>query len=472
MKKILSLLGALVLVLTLNAENGCEITVKLDYYRYDTLWFGTSFGKRSVPDFAATKQADGTFVLKTDKPLEPGMYAIIYKRTAAASLQYFQCWLVEGQRKFSIETNISVPYEKPVILGSPENVALFDYLRQLNRVDKRLDEVVERDRFLQTEETYQARVKVEEEMRKMQMDFIKSTPAGPTTKLVQQTLFPIPPASSNQKGSWKQEAKERWLYQREHYFDNSDLASPDFMRYLQWLDRTDFFLVTLPPPDPDTMKAVFDMVFKRLENNPAGYNYYLKYMTNSLTKLSKFRTDEVYVYVVRNYLEKGKATWASENDIQNATNTANSMVFLFEGKDAPPVTMYDRENNPIKLYDIPANLTLLLFYMPDCSHCKREIPEIAKLYEHYKDKGLKVAAVCLKTGEDAQKCWEFTDSQTLPKDWYLLADPNRLANLVAMFGVRSYPRLFLLDADKKIAYKQNGEMADWQLEAMLGRFLK
>ena len=83
-----------------------------------------------------------------------------------------------------------------------------------------------------------------------------------------------------------------------------------------------------------------------------------------------------------------------------------------------------------------------------------------------------MAAVCLKTGEDCAQCWEFTDSQALPKDWYLLADPNRQANLISMFSVRSYPRLFMLDANKKIVYKQNGEMADWQLEAVLGRLLK
>ena len=146
MKNTLSLLVVLLFAAALKAENGCDITVKMEFYRYDTLWFGTSFGKRALPDFAATIQPDGTFHLKTDKALEPGMYAIIYKRTASSPLQYFQCWLVDGQRKFSIETNISVPYEKPVVVGSPENVALFDYLQKLNVADKRMDEVIERDR--------------------------------------------------------------------------------------------------------------------------------------------------------------------------------------------------------------------------------------------------------------------------------------------------------------------------------------
>ncbi len=472
MKNIFSLLLALFFAAALKAEKGCEITVKLDYYRYDTLWFGTSLGKRAVPDFAAVIQADGSFVLKTDKALDEGMYAIIYRRTPSSALQFFQCWLVGGQRKFSISTNISLPYEKPVIVGSLENVVLFDYLRQLNTQDKRMDEVVEHDRFMQTETDFRERVKVEEEMNQFQMDFIKNNPAGLTTKLVQQTLFPIPPANTANKGNWQQEAKERWQYQKAHFFDNTDLSTSGFLTYLQWLDRTDFFLLSLPPADPDTLKSLIDLVFKKLEGNQVGYDYYQKYLTNSFTKLSKYRSDEVYVYLVRNYLEKGKANWASANDVRNATNTANSMELLFEGKPAPSVTMFDREEKPVPLYDIPAKLTLLVFYMPDCGHCKREIPEIAKKYENYKEKGLKVAAVCLKTGDDTPSCWEFTDTQDLPKDWYLLADPKRQANLNSVFNIKSFPRLFLLDADKNIVFKQNGEMTDWQMDAVLGRYLK
>jgi peroxiredoxin len=472
MKNLLSLCVALLLATLLKAEKGCEITVKLDFYHYDTLWFGTSFGKRAQPDFFATIQPDGNFVLKTDKRLDEGMYAIIYKRTSNAALQYFQCWIVDGQRKFSIATNISVPYEKPVIVGSPENELLFGYLRQLGYEDKRMDEAVEHDRYEQTEEAFRNRNRIEEEMRHFQDSVIANSKAGLTTKLVQQTLFPIPPAELAPKGNWQQEDLARWQYQRAHYFDNANIASPGFTTYLQWLDRTDFFILYLGPPDPDTTKALVDEILHKLEAYPDGYEYYQKYLTNSFTKLSKYRNDEVYVYLVRNYLEKGKATWATQNDIRNATNTANQMEFLFEGKDVPPVTLFDRQNNPVPIAEIPAKITLLVFYMPDCSHCKREIPEIAKLYERYKDKGLKVAPVCLKTGDDVPACYEFTDSVDLPKDWYLLADPQRKANVISLFAIRSYPRLFFVDQNKKIVFKQNGEMTEWQMDAVLGRLLK
>lgn len=470
MKLHLSFLAVLLLTLGLKAENGCEITVKLEYYHYDTLWFGTTYGKRAEPQFFALKQADETYLLKTEGPLEEGMYAILYKRGAGAGFQYFQCWIKDGQRRFSISTHISIPYEKPTITGSTENEYLFSYLKQLSALDRKMDEATERDRIFQNEKAFRERVQVEAEMRKMQEEFIKHTPKGPTTKLIEQTLFPTPPEAGANK-NWKAEANDRWKYQRAHFFDNMDIATPDFLRYLQWLDRTDFFLFNLPPAEPDTAKALIDLVFKRLEAYPDGHKYYQKYVVNSLAKMSKFQLDEVYVYVVKKYMIEGKPAWANANDIRNATNNAQQMEKLFVGMPSPSVTLFDRDNNPVKLYDIQAKITLLIFFMPDCGHCKKEIPAIAKLYEKYKEKGLKVVTVCLKTMGDAPQCWEFADNNQLPKDWYSLADPNRQANLSPQFNIKSFPRLFLLDADKKIRYKRSGETPDWQMEVLLDRLL-
>ncbi len=472
MKIITSLLFALLFASGLHAQKGCEILVRLDYYTYDTLWFGTTVGKRVVPDFAAIKQPDGSFLLKTEKQLEQDMYAIIYKRAANAPLQSFQVWLAEGERKFSLSTNMSAPYEKPVIAGSPENELLFRYLRQFRPADAALEEAIARWRYQQDEASWLLRVKTEEDFRKFQDDFLKTAAPGLTTQLVGQTLLPLPPADAKKPTNLQQAADERWRYQRAHYFDKMDIATPDFLRYPQWLDRADFFLFHLPPPHPDTTKALCDLIFKRLESYPEGYNYYQKYVVNSLAKMSQFRLDEVYVYLVQNYLSTGKATWANQNDVKNAQNSAMQMEKLFEGQIAPQATMFDRENNPVKLYDIQANLTLLLFYMPDCGHCKKEIPIVAKLYEQYKQKGLKVVAVCLKHYDDTPQCWAFTDGQNLPKDWYLLADPNRQSNLAPLFNVKSFPRLFLLDADKKILYKRSGDSPEWQLDALLKQHLK
>ncbi|MCC6723676.1 MAG: redoxin family protein [Saprospiraceae bacterium] len=472
MKYIFSLLLVAAIFVSSEAQNGCEIRVRLDNYTFDTLWFGTTVGKRIVPDFSAVKQADGTFLLKTDKSLEQGMYAIIYKRAANTVYQSFQVWLVEGERKFTLNTGYFAPYETPIIAGSPENEQLYRYLREFRVADAKLDEALTRWRYLQDEKSWQDRVAAEEEFRKFQDDFIKTAKPGLTTNLVSQTLLPLPPASAKPSANLQEEVNARWLYQRAHFFDKMNIATPDFLRHPQWLDRADFFLLNLPPPHPDTTKVLCDLIFKKLEAYPDGYNYYQKYIVNSLAKMSQYRLDEVYVYLVRNYLSTGKATWATPNDVQMAHNSANNMERLFNGLPAPNFIIGDRDNNPHALYDVKAQATLLIFYMPDCSHCRLELPIIAKLYEKYKEKGLQVVTVCLKTGDDTPKCWEFLDTQNFPKEWLFLADKDRKANLVSYYNIKGYPRLLLLDSDKKILFKRSGESSEWQLDSILGKYLK
>ncbi|MBK8564729.1 MAG: redoxin family protein [Saprospiraceae bacterium] len=472
MKFILTLFFLLSLAIGTNAQAGCEILVRLEQYTYDTLWFGTTYGKRVVPDFFALKQADGSFLLKTEKPLAQGMYAILYKRAANAALQSFQVWLVDGERKFSLTTNYTAPYESPMLIGSPENDQLYRYLRQFNLADAALDEAIARWRYIQDEATWWQRVKAEEDFRKFQDDFIAGAKLGLTTHLVGQILLPLPPASAKPFTDWKQEAEARWAYQQAHYFDKMSLATPDFLSHPQWLDRADFFWLGLPPPVPDSTRAAIELVFKKLEPFADGYNYYQKYVINSLAKMSQFQLDEVYVYFVRNYLSTGKATWAEPNEVKTAVSNANTLERLFEGKQAPPATVMDRNNNPISLKGIKSKLTMLIFYMPDCGHCKLELPIVAKLYEKYKDKGLQVVPICLKHGEDTQQCWDYLDTQTFPKEWLFLADPERKANLVPVYGVKGYPRLIMLDENWNIRWKRNGESAEWQLDAMLERFLK
>jgi thiol-disulfide isomerase/thioredoxin len=455
----------------LPAQDGCQIRVRLHGYSYDTLWFGQTFGKRAEVAFFGLRQNDGFYELQSPQPLSPGMYAIIHRRNPNTNFQFFNIWLPEGQRKFSIETNATFPYQNPTIDGSQENELFFRYQQQFKDLDDRLDSLIDVWRYVQDEASFRNRVKAEEEMRQMQEDFLAKHPASMTAGLVRQTLFPIPPKMKNEENHWQQEANDRWLWQRRHYFDQMDLRSENFLKYPQWIERTDFFLFHLPPPNPDSAKVLIDEVLKNLEANPEAYRYYQKYLTNSLARMSQFQLDEVFVYMVRNYVESGKASWVDREDLQKYIADARRMEPLFVGKKTPDITLYDRENNPVSLGSIEAPLTLMVFWLPDCSHCRREMPVVKNVWENFQSKGLKVVSVCGKYGSDVPACWEFADAQQMPTEWYVLADPPRRSNMAILFNLCTFPRIFLLDAQKNIVFKRAGEMTALEFEATIGKFL-
>ncbi len=471
-KKILFILFLFPLFQMSKAQDGCDILVNLRGLNYDTLWFGHTFGKRSVPEFFALKNADGTYRLKSSDPMPEGMYAIIFKRAENSSYQYFQCWLADGQREFEIETSALKPYATARIKRSPENELFYRYLTELETAQRQLEDDINTWRYRQDEPSFRQRIKAEETFRQFQDEFMEKAPGTLTAKLIAQTLLPIPPPTKSKFKNWQEENEQRWLWQRRHYFDQMDISQPGFLRYVQWLNATDSYLFTLSPPDPDTLKTLLDETFERLSAFPEGLQYYQKYLINSLVHMSQFRTDEVFVYLVREYVETGKTPWVSAGDKQRMISDADRAEQLFVGKKAPNFQVIDRDSNPVSLYEIQAPCVILTFWLPDCSHCKREMPLVKRVYNRFKPEDLKVMSVCAKMGEQVPDCWEFNDTREMPAEWYSVVDPQRRSGMASLYNLRSYPRIFILDAEKNIVYKRMGETTELELETTLQRVLR
>ena len=467
MKKYLLLCLLPLFSFPLRAQEGCEIKLILKDSANDTIWFGQNYGKREIPDFFGLRQEDGSYLLKTDKPLPSGMYSVIYKRTPT-TYKSFQCWLADGERKFTIETKLSNPYNGSVT-GSKENELLFSYNYQFQSLDYRLDDIIDHWRYQPSAENYRKRVELENELHQYQKDFIAKNPGTLMAKLVQETMFPVPPVNAIKSKNWEEQATERWVWQKQRYFENMDISSESFMRHEQWLTKVDFYLFRLPPPSPDTTIALIDDIFDKLEANPGAYQYYSKYLINSLAKMSQYRLDEVFVHMVKTYVQTGKATWPTDNEKQRSMDDAARMERLFEGNKGPDVTLYTKDESAVSLYGIDAPYTLMVYWMPDCGHCKKELPLIMDAYQTFKERGLKILSVCGKSSYDVQTCWDFAAENKFPDDWLLVADPTRRSNITNLYNIRSYPRVIIFDKDKNIVFKRSGSMSDWQLDAVLNR---
>ncbi|MBK8565621.1 MAG: redoxin domain-containing protein [Saprospiraceae bacterium] len=472
MLKFISILTiSLLLATSLPAQLTCDIRVKMSGYNTDTLWFGSTYGKRAEPDFHALKGADGYFQLVTDKPLAPGLYAIIFKK--GGSQQFMSCWLAEGQRSFTIETDFFRMASSTTVKGSAENEVLYDYFRRYYALTDSLDDLTNHWKSMQDEPSFRAYVQGQEALRQYQEAFLEKHPNSLTAELVRQTLFLTPPQQSELHADWQSEAAERHAFLRQHYFDRMDLSGGQFLKYPLWVDRTDYYFSKLPPPVPDSLAAMVEDVLNRLQPNVEAYQYYVGYVMNSLAKMSRFRTDEAFVRLVRTHLDGGKWGFLSEDRQRRYRDDADRMEPLFVGKKCPAVTLYDRDAKPVPILDVPADYTLLLFWLYDCGHCKKEIPVVKNLHEKYKAKGLKVLSVCGKSGEEeTHKCWEFTQTMQMPEDWLLLNDPQRKSRFSTLLNVRSYPRMILLDKEKNIVYKQIGEVPEVVLERELVRVVR
>ena len=131
-----------------------------------------------------------------------------------------------------------------------------------------------------------------------------------------------------------------------------------------------------------------------------------------------------------------------------------------------------------KLYDVEAKYTLLIFFGPDCGHCKKELPKVKKVVDSltaapkflspHKSVDVKVYAV--QTEFDKKKWEKFIVNQGIG-DWINVGDilkdpdgnPAASSNWRDQYDIYSTPVIYLLDKDKKIlakriSYKQISEI--------------
>lgn len=125
----------------------------------------------------------------------------------------------------------------------------------------------------------------------------------------------------------------------------------------------------------------------------------------------------------------------------------DAMISTENGSIAPDFTQEDPQGNPVSLYGIQARVKVLDFWASWCGPCRAETPNMRRIYDKYKDKGLAIISVSLDTKREN---WlQAIESDRM--EWIHTSDLQGWDNAVArQYGVRSVPAIFVLDADNRI----------------------
>ncbi|HAH24676.1 MAG TPA: alkyl hydroperoxide reductase [Prolixibacteraceae bacterium] len=132
---------------------------------------------------------------------------------------------------------------------------------------------------------------------------------------------------------------------------------------------------------------------------------------------------------------------------------------------APDFTMNDPEGKPIALSSLRGKVVLIDFWASWCGPCRKENPNVVKLYQKYHGKGFEILGVSLDKSKDE---WMKAIQQD-QLSWLHVSDLQFWQNTAArLYSVNSIPQSFLLDKDGKIIAKGlNSEQLDAKLNEML-----
>ncbi|MFZ4724938.1 MAG: redoxin domain-containing protein [Paludibacter sp.] len=152
--------------------------------------------------------------------------------------------------------------------------------------------------------------------------------------------------------------------------------------------------------------------------------------------------------------------------IKVLSELANNLEKVSVGSKAPDFKAQKRDGNIVKLSDfLGKGYVLVDFWASWCIPCRKESPDLVKLNEKFKDKGLEIIGVSL---DNNKKAWlGALEKDKLP--WTQLIDLEAWAgNAVKTYGVRLIPYKFLIDKNGIIVAKNlRGE----DLDKLVGTFI-
>lgn len=122
------------------------------------------------------------------------------------------------------------------------------------------------------------------------------------------------------------------------------------------------------------------------------------------------------------------------------------------GSKAPEFSAPTPDGNTLALSETLGKYTIIDFWASWCKPCRRENPNVVKVYEKYHDKGLNIISVSLdRQGQEDRWKQAIADDNM---DWYHVSNLQFWQDPIAkQYNVRSIPATFLLDENGTIIDK-------------------
>lgn len=464
--------AAIFCLASLNAKEGYKIDIQINGLADALVILGHYVNQTMYPDDTVIVDSKGQGTFEGVSTLDEGMY-IIYM----PGPKFFDI-LIGSDQFFKMEVDTGDFVETAVFEGSLDNSLFFDFKKYMNQINTELEEVKAKYDKTNKENEKEKLKKKLEDLDKSRRNKIKEISTEHPDLWVSTFLkatvdieVPDPPKDENGNlidSNWS------YKYYRTHYFDNFELSDTRLLRTPLYESKMMKYIDKVIPQIPDTIIKEVDFIIQASEHDSNHFRYVMITLFNHFGKSKIMGMESVQVHIAEKYYID-RAWWSSEKYIADLKERVKAMKPTLIGKIAPDIQLkfvpaehfkMAADNDSIKEYPhagtffnvhtIQSEYTLLMFWDPTCSHCKKDVPKFYKIFtDTILDMGVKVIAINTLGGEEGKIKWvDFINKHEL-YEWVNAWNPYTYEHK-QLYDIRTNPQFFILDNKKEIIAKRIG----------------
>ncbi len=266
---------------------------------------------------------------------------------------------------------------------------------------------------------------------------------------------------------------ERKVWLKEHFWDSVDLSDATLLhspvipsKVFEYMSLYNNDRMGREEREMAFIEAVDDILFKA-QADERVFRVVLDIVTR---RFEKSEYELVLTYITENYnlsdssCENSEAVVSADRagELRNKVETIRRMAVgnMAPDIDMPQQGLFDLKvaegsvvpasGSQMKLSNISAEYTLVLFWASWCPHCPSLLSAVKDIYDEYRDKGLEVLAISI---DKERTAWQNAITKGQYR-WINYSELNGWDGKAAKeYGVWSTPRMYLLDREKRIIAK-------------------
>ena len=408
-------------------------------------------GKTYLKD-SATYVSDGKYSFEGNEPLDKGMYFVAKNTTLVFDL------VVGEDQTFELQTNETEYASSMKVIGDQDNRLFFEnmfYNLEMRKEAMSFVDVLKDSTASESEKgsAQQEMESINKRVFEYQDEIIAKYPESILATLFKSTKQVEIPDDLISGVDDESNQKKRYYY-IDHYWDLFDLGDPVLLRLPNMIynEKVDDYLDNLILPAPDSIKMEIDALIEQAKRDKQTYQHLVWHLTIKYQTSKIMGMDEVYVHIVDNYFMTGEMDfWANDQLKKNLKEKADQYRNSLIGMIAPNLILQNLDGQPTALHDLSNKYSIIYFYDPDCSHCKKETPILKAFYE---SSSYDVGIYTVSADTSITKMKNYIDEMNL-QDWVNTNGTRTYGlNYLELYDAFTTPTIYLLNEKKEIIAKK------------------